>query len=58
MTFSFPQQRTRMLAGCQGCLPVAYPAPIARDVWRSTIDELLNDFKWLPGLDSNQRPFD
>lgn len=43
MTCSTFQQRTRMFAGGQRCLPIAYPVPMARCVWRSAIDKLLND---------------
>jgi hypothetical protein len=39
-------------------LPGAYPRQITMRTYIDINDIFFNDFNWLPGLDSNQRPFD
>ncbi len=39
-------------------LPDAYPRQITMRAYIDRNAILYNDFNWLPGLDSNQRPFD
>jgi hypothetical protein len=47
-----------LVGHCSQPLPDAYRADFRIWIFISSFENLYNDFNWLLGLDSNQRPFD